>query len=154
MATHSSILAWKIPWTEKPGRLQSMGLQRVGHDWGTSLSLSVASGCEMINGNFLDYILHGLIEDLLWHSWFCPVEKRPFSLFCVQPGNHYFFFSTCQNGLKPQSCCHHWENAVDIKVRVLRLENTAAPSSKYVSMNASTLQNVPEGQVQVEIHWK
>ena len=37
MATHSSTLAWKITWTEKPGRLQSMGLQRVGHDWATSL---------------------------------------------------------------------------------------------------------------------
>ena len=32
MATHPSILAWKIPWMEKPGRLQSMGSQRVGHD--------------------------------------------------------------------------------------------------------------------------
>ena len=32
MASHSSILAWRIPWTEEPGRLQSMGLQRVGHD--------------------------------------------------------------------------------------------------------------------------
>ena len=32
MATHSNILAWKIPWTEEPGRLQSMVLQRVGHD--------------------------------------------------------------------------------------------------------------------------
>ena len=32
MATHSSTLAWKIPWTEEPGRLQSVGLQRVGHD--------------------------------------------------------------------------------------------------------------------------
>ena len=32
MATHSSTFAWKIPWTEEPGRLQSMGLQRVGHD--------------------------------------------------------------------------------------------------------------------------
>ena len=32
MATHSNILAWKIPWTEEPGRLQSMGSQRVGHD--------------------------------------------------------------------------------------------------------------------------
>ena len=39
MATHSSILAWKIPWTEEPGRLQYMGLLRVGHDWVTSLSL-------------------------------------------------------------------------------------------------------------------
>ena len=32
MAAHSSILAWKIPWMEEPGRLQSTGLQRVGHD--------------------------------------------------------------------------------------------------------------------------
>ena len=32
MATHFSILAWRIPWTEEPGRLQSMGSQRVGHD--------------------------------------------------------------------------------------------------------------------------
>ena len=32
MVTHSSILVWRIPWTEKPGRLQSMGLQRVGHN--------------------------------------------------------------------------------------------------------------------------
>ena len=40
MATHSSTLAWKIPWTEEPGRLQSMGLQRVGHDWATWLGLA------------------------------------------------------------------------------------------------------------------
>ena len=33
MATHSSILAWRIPWTEEPGGLQSIKLQRVGHDW-------------------------------------------------------------------------------------------------------------------------
>ena len=39
MATHSSTLAWKIPWTEEPGRLQSMGSLRVRHDWVTSLSL-------------------------------------------------------------------------------------------------------------------
>ena len=39
MAPHSSTLAWKIPWTEEPGRLQSMGSRRVGHDWVTSLSL-------------------------------------------------------------------------------------------------------------------
>ena len=40
MATHSSTLAWRIPWREEPGRLQSMGLQRAGYDWATSLSLS------------------------------------------------------------------------------------------------------------------
>ena len=39
MAPHSSTLAWKIPWTEEPGRLQFMGSRRVGHDWATSPSL-------------------------------------------------------------------------------------------------------------------
>ena len=39
LAPHSSTLAWKIPWTEEPGGLQSMGSPRVGHDWVTSLSL-------------------------------------------------------------------------------------------------------------------
>ena len=42
MATHSSTLAWRIPWREEPGRLQSMGSQRVGHHWATSLSLSLS----------------------------------------------------------------------------------------------------------------
>ena len=50
MAPYSSTLAWKIPWTEEPGRLQSMGSLRVGHDWATSLSLSpIGEG----NGNSL-----------------------------------------------------------------------------------------------------
>ena len=39
MAAHSSTLAWQIPWTEEPGRLQSIGLLRVGHDWATSILL-------------------------------------------------------------------------------------------------------------------
>ena len=39
IATHSSTLAWRIPWTEEPGGLQSMGSQRVRHDWATSFSL-------------------------------------------------------------------------------------------------------------------
>ena len=45
MAPHSSTLAWKIPWTEEPGRLQSMGSLRVGHDWATSLSLFTFMHC-------------------------------------------------------------------------------------------------------------
>ena len=42
VATHSSTLAWKIPWMEKPGRLQSMGSLRVRHNWATSLSPSLS----------------------------------------------------------------------------------------------------------------
>ena len=41
MAPHSSTLAWKIPWTEEPGGLQSMGSLRIGHDRATSLSLFI-----------------------------------------------------------------------------------------------------------------
>ena len=37
MATHSSILAWRIAWTQEPGELQSVGLQKVKHDWGTNI---------------------------------------------------------------------------------------------------------------------
>ena len=51
MATHSSILAWKIPWTEEPGGLQSLGLQRVGHDWATSLSQTLM--CIGVTGDLL-----------------------------------------------------------------------------------------------------
>ena len=45
MATHSSILAWRIPWMEEPGRLQSTGSQRVGHDSATSVSFYIKSCC-------------------------------------------------------------------------------------------------------------
>ena len=44
MVTHFSILVWKIPWKEEPGGLQSMGLQRVGHNWVTSFTHSLYPG--------------------------------------------------------------------------------------------------------------
>ena len=53
MATHSSTLAWRIPWTEKPGRLQSMGSQRVGHDWATSLHFMSIESVTLSNRLFL-----------------------------------------------------------------------------------------------------
>ena len=56
MATHSTTLARRIPWREEPGRLQSMGSQRVGHDRATSLSLSL-SYCI---GVFLSGLLHSV----------------------------------------------------------------------------------------------
>ena len=55
MATHSSILAWKIPWTEEPGGLQFMGLQRIGHDLVAEHVHSPATGRRL-----LDPILHTL----------------------------------------------------------------------------------------------
>ena len=48
MATHSSILAWRIPWTEGPGRLQSIWLQKVGHNWVTNTFTLSFPGAQMI----------------------------------------------------------------------------------------------------------
>ena len=58
MATHSSVLAWRIPWTEKPGRLQSMGSHSVGHDWSNLVAAAAAAaaagnqGSRVYNGFF------------------------------------------------------------------------------------------------------
>ena len=54
MAIHYSILAWRIPWTEEPGRLQSMGLHRVGHDWN---SLAQHTHSDSPNFSFLWLLL-------------------------------------------------------------------------------------------------
>ena len=54
MAPHSNTLAWKIPWTEEPGRLQSMGSLRIGHNCATSLSFSLSCTGKG-NGNPLHY---------------------------------------------------------------------------------------------------
>ena len=51
MATHSRILAWKIPQTEEPGGLQSMGLQRVRHDWATNTSVILMDQPYTLLGN-------------------------------------------------------------------------------------------------------
>ena len=88
MATHSSILAWRIPRTEEPGRLQSMGSQRVGHDWVTSLSLSgdnfiMASILERINiicslkGREIEYFCFFQKFSSIWKSWIKSCSEYP-----------------------------------------------------------------------------
>ena len=68
MAPHSSTLAWKILWTEEPGRLQSVGSRRVGHDWATSLSL-------------FTFHFHALEKEMATHSivlaWRIPGKGEP-----------------------------------------------------------------------------
>ena len=68
MAPHSSTLVWKIPWTEEPGRLQSMGSRRVGYDLATSLSL-------------FTFHFHALEKEMATHSsvlaWRIPGTGEP-----------------------------------------------------------------------------
>ena len=68
MATHSSVLAWRIPWTEEPGGLQSTGSQKVRHNWATSLSLSLLL-CRW-------GVLHRVLQVVGW-CWYC-IQMVPF----------------------------------------------------------------------------
>ena len=91
MATHSSTLAWRIPWTEEPGRLQSMVLQTAGHDWATSLSLSSVSIriyiLSSLEDNVWAYLLYSLTTLLLKihsqrelnRSWLLQTERSSVS---------------------------------------------------------------------------
>ena len=97
METHSSILAWRIPWTEEPGRLQSMWSQGVGRDWATSLSLwekhqlnssSIVAGAAAAA---LDYELHRNRPELTgsfnyWTSFFSFSFPPTFSQYLGFPG--------------------------------------------------------------------
>ena len=62
MAIHSSTIVWKISWTEEPGRLESMGSQRVRHDWAISLSLSL-----------MEALYIGTNSDWNWRKWRKPL---------------------------------------------------------------------------------
>ena len=68
MAIHSSTIGWKIPWTEEPGRPQSMGSQRVGHDWATTRSCSplISLNCHEWKYNSVS---HSVMSDSLQPPW-------------------------------------------------------------------------------------
>ena len=81
MATHSSILTWKIPWMEKPGRLQSMELQRVGHDWVASLSFFYGlHRIKLTDIQLRDYIM--------WNLQTC-LTSSPRDIYRNAKGNDY-----------------------------------------------------------------
>ena len=90
MATHSSILAWRIPWTEEPGGLQSTGSQRVGHDWATSLSFT------FIFSSFTIICL--VIDFLIYSTWTVCLFKNIVNQVCPVldsfPFMHTQFFSS------------------------------------------------------------
>ena len=95
MATHSSTLAWHIPWTEEPGRLQSMGSLGVGHDWATSLPL-IGEGngtplqCSCLenprDGGAWWAAVFGVTQSLTWLKWLS--SRAHFSFLLRQ--NPYF----------------------------------------------------------------
>ena len=115
MATHSSTLAWKTPWSEEHGRLQSMGLQRVRHDWVTLLTYFTILGANIffLDWSFDHYVVsffvsfHGLYFKVyfIWYEY-C------YSFLLVSICKKYFFSalhfpSLCVPSLRWVSCRQH-----------------------------------------------
>ena len=99
MAPHSSTLAWKIPWKEKPGRLQSMGSQRVRHDWVTSLSLNMVDYIYwLVNVKVMIYFWDKAHSVMMYYPflycWFYLL--RSFASMCLQTILHEFFYTSSE----------------------------------------------------------
>ena len=92
MATHSSVLAWRIPGTREPGGLLSMGSHRVGDDWSDSAAAAATSHCV--------YVLHPLYPFLCWWTFRllpCLEESHVFNLHCKYAANQRHF---TENGMR------------------------------------------------------
>ena len=94
MAIHSSTIAQKIPWTEEPGRLQSMGSQRVGHDFTFTFRVSslVIQG---LGASAPTPKAHGLISEYLSHRMVISLKTR------VSSQSSYIFITCCLTQMLP-----------------------------------------------------
>ena len=126
MATHSSVLAWRIPGAEEPGRLQSIGWQTAGHDWATftfsEIWVGNISGLQILEGLFMarifKYVLFwpgGFTRMTMWNLWRKTFRfRRPFlwSSFYKDRNNwpHGFLIFTISEVFQIQSGkTHVWE---------------------------------------------
>ena len=143
MATHSSTLAWKMPWTEEPGRLQSMGLLRVGHNWATSLLFSLSCIGEG-NGNPLQYsclensvdrgawwvAVHGVEQSQTWLKWFSMPA-------CIGEGNGNPLQYSCLEN--PRDGGARWAAVYGVTQSQTRLKQLSSSSSS-ISCNILLVQ--------------
>ena len=132
MAPYSSTLAWKIPWTEEPGRLQSMGSLRVGHNWEcTHNTVSYLGFYILVRKVFLtsEVLSHSheypiLEENLLWTSFSCLfLSVTPH--FYREVTNKYSFFSVSTS--PPHPCTFVWLLFLFAQREVLPIKTSMLP---------------------------
>ena len=95
IATHSSILAWRIPWTEEPSRLQSTRSQRIGHDWATSLSFSFTRLIIATDLKALSYSIHSPEKMLILASCILKFSSNIFSMLSLIPYHPFWKVTSC-----------------------------------------------------------
>ena len=106
MATHSSILAWGIPWTEEPGGLQFMGLQRVGHDWAFNdllLSPNSIYSCVFRYVFVSTLFFKSLINSNYSNYWYIQIYFSFSNIFCI-----FLLFPTLFS-LVLSTCSFFWQ---------------------------------------------
>ena len=91
MATHSSVLAWRIPWTEEPGGLQSMGLQRVRHDWASNTEFHGKIMCSFVRKcpAALNVAIPFCILPAMNESSCCFIASLVFGVVCILDFSHF-----------------------------------------------------------------
>ena len=109
MATHSRILAWRMPWTEEPGGLQSIGSQRIGHDWSnlTSRQPCVRVTAAPVFTNVL--IIISILAILVGMQWYCIVILICIFLITSEAEHHFVYYWPFESFLFVkwlfQACC-------------------------------------------------
>ena len=147
MATHSSTLAWKIPWTEEPGRLQSTGSRRVGHDWSDLAAAAAAQRSKVIlkilQAMLQQYMNHELpdvqagfrkgrgtrdqIANIRWiiekardfQKNICFIDYTTKAFDCV---NHNKLWKILQEMGIPDHLTSSWETCMQVKKQQLELD--------------------------------
>ena len=156
MAPHSSTLAWKIPWMEKPGRLQSMGSLRVGHNWATSLWLFTSCIGEG-NGNPLQCsclenprdggawwaAIYGVTQSWTWLKWLS--SSSSILILLIQSSS---VAQSCTNLFYPMDCSMpgfpvHSQFLELAQTHVHRVGDAIQPSHPLSSPSSSCLQSFP-----------
>ena len=137
MAPHSSTLVWKIPWTEEPGRLQSMGSLGVRHDYATSLSLFTFMHWRrkwQPIPVFLPGKIHGQSSLVGCSPWGCKESDRTvrlhfhFSLSCIGEGNGNPLQCSCLEN--PRDGGAWWAAVYGVTQRRTRLKRLSSSSSR------------------------
>ena len=126
MATQSSILAWKIPWVEKPGRLQSMGSQRVGQDWATSLQrIWNFSGTQCTWGSKVEQLVHFLF----------PTSTASPRVPCSHPAPPHRHRRTASFVLYLSTVCHRIYKPSNFDTQYKKLQTTTKTNKKTPQKN-------------------